>query len=165
MVHQQPWCTSSGCQYPHDRIEYTLTWDIQRCSLSCASVNNCQLMHMSLSKYSQQSCTHRAYPPIRMVTFQNCLYACSYCRDTNGAFLQCVNETTATTPAILDAVNPVSSPAVIGKRLSCFVRQHGSSWQTSTPSCFISVWVCIYQLVLQRTTCTAVLSALSSLTV
>ncbi len=35
---------------------------------------------------------------------------CSYCRDTNGAFVACVNDTTLTTPAILDSANPISSP-------------------------------------------------------
>ncbi len=35
---------------------------------------------------------------------------CSYCRDTNGAFVACVNDTTLTTPAILDSASPISSP-------------------------------------------------------
>lgn len=34
----------------------------------------------------------------------------SYCRDTNGAFVACVNDTMLTTPAILDSANPISSP-------------------------------------------------------
>lgn len=135
-MHQQPWCTSSCCQSPQDRTEYTLTWDIQRCLLPvpvCAADKLCTIpvpVKVQPAELRSQSIFTNMYGDIDM---QNCLYACSYCRDTNGAFLQCVNETTATTPAILNAVNPVSSPAVIGIRLSCFVKQHGSSCQTSTP--------------------------------
>ncbi len=53
---------------------------------------------------------------------KHCVYCCSYCRDTNGAFLPCANETAATTPAILDAADPVSSPATTGDHSIVFTR-------------------------------------------